>query len=142
MMVSTGDGNRTFFASQKVGINGAKRRLQVITERLSYRQMPELGADRQRRSCTTTQEGTMRDRKIFVSEHRSLKDKTARRRGSHAEPLLRAIPSLTMERHSEVIQFFDVTFLNEIAFLVSIFRGIRFFNAVMLKDRSNTRLLA
>lgn len=71
----------------------------------------------------------------------ALRGKTVRRNEPHVDLVQRLIPDGVLQRHKEVTICFDVMFANEIAFLVSGCRYIKFCTAEALENRRNETML-
>lgn len=140
-LVNTVKENIKSYTKREVKRAQEARRLMAIIGRPSEHQLATILNQRQLANSTVTAQDVINARKIFGPDIGSIKGKTVRRREPHVEIIIRPIPSDIMNRHREVVVCFDVMYVNNIAFLVSISRAIKFCTAEALANRRADTLI-
>lgn len=140
-MINTVKENVKAYTRREVKQAESARRLMEIIGRPSEQQMCAIVNGRQLKNCDVGAQDIINARKIFGPDVASLKGKTVRQKEAHVEMAITPIPQDVMERHREVIVCFDVMYINSIAFLVSISRGLKFCTTEALENRRSTTLL-
>lgn len=140
-LVNTVKENSESYTKREVKRATESRRLMSIIGRPSERQMIDIINKRLIPNCTVTEQDITNAREIFGPDVGSLKGKTVRRKEPHVELRVRPIPDDIMKRHREVVVCFDVMYVNNITFLVSISRALKFCTAEALANRRAATLL-
>lgn len=140
-LVNTVKQNRESYTKREYNRAKEARRLMTIIGRPSERQMREIVNKRLIPNCMVTEQDIINASQIFGPDVGALKGKTGRTKEPHVSMEVRPIPPELMERHREVVLCIDVMYVNNIAFLVSVSRAIRFCTAEALANRRNETLL-
>lgn len=141
-LVATVADNVKSFTKREVKRATAARRLMEVVGRPSEEQMRQIISCGQLRNCATTEQDLRNARDIFGPDIGSLRGKTTRRKEAHVELTAALIAPGTLERHREVVVCFDLMYVNQIAFAVSISRALKFVTAEALDNRRASTLLA
>lgn len=118
--VNTAEKNKEAFTKCKVKQAEEARRLVVIIGRPSERQMVGVVAERQLINCRVTERDVYNVLTIFRPEVGSLNGKTAMDEEMHVERSLQQTTPEIIERHHEVVLYFDVMYVNDIPSAISI----------------------
>lgn len=140
-LVNTVDGNKREFTRREVKKATEARKLMSIIGRPSESHMLKIIGDRHLHNCDIREQDVRNALAIFGPDLGSLKGKTTRRREPHVMLETQPIPQAVMQRHRQVVVAFDVMYVNEIAFAVSISRAIKFGTAEAIANRKAETLL-
>ena len=141
VMVATVEGNKQEFTKREVKRATQARKMMAIIARPSEAHMHEIVSMRLLPNCEVSEQDIRNAQTIFGSDLGSLKGKTTRRGEPHVELATRPISHGIMSRHREVTIGFDVMYVNNIAFAVSVSRAIKFGTVEAIKDRKASTLL-
>lgn len=141
VMLSTVKENKKSFTRREVNRAEQARRLMAVIGRPSEQQLCDILNNRQLINSDISGQDVLNARKIFGPEVGSLKGKTVRRKEPYVNLTARPIPADIMERHREVVICFDIMYINNIAFLVSVSRSIKFCTAEALQNKQAGTLL-
>ena len=88
-----------------------------------------------------TRQDVINAEKIWGPDVGALKGKTTRKKGKHFKTKLYAIPTEIMSKYQEVTICGDVMFVNQIPFLVTISRHLKFGTVEMLRKTNNATMV-
>lgn len=110
------------------------RRIQNIIGRPSTRDYIKIVEGGMLNKCPVTRVDIMAAEDIFGPNLGSLKGKTVRRKGGHVQSLVADVPYSIIKRYQDITLCFDIMFGNKVAFLVTVSRNVRNYQASCLSS--------
>jgi hypothetical protein len=111
------------------------RRIQNIIGRPSTRDYVKIVEGGMLQNCPVSRADVTAAEDIFGPNLGSLKGKTVRNKNDHVPSLVADVPFDIIKTHRNVTLWFDIMFVNKIAFLVTVSRSLRFGTTERLSSR-------
>ena len=126
VLVNTVEENKSKYTKRDYQRALAARRLQNTIGHKSTRDFLHIVKENLLKNCPITTEDIMATEDILRPDLGSLRGKTVRRGGKHVVIDRQDVPRTIMDGYRNVTLCIDIMFVNKIAFLVMISRGIKF----------------
>ena len=118
----------------------AARRFQNIIMRPGARQLMDVAVTHLK-GCPLTKGDVQAAEDIYGPNLGSLKGKTVDRPNPHVQAGVDHVPNTIMDVHQSVTLAIDIMFINKVAFLITIFRNLKFGTVEALSDRQTTTIM-
>jgi hypothetical protein len=142
VLVNTVEENKSKYTKRDYQRALAARRLQNTIGHKSTRDFLHIVKENLLKNCLVTTEDIMAAEDILGTNVQSLRGKQVRRDGKHIVIERQDMPRTIMDQYRNVTLCVDIMFVNEIAFLVTISRGIKFGTAKTLRDRKHPTIIS
>jgi hypothetical protein len=140
-LVNTVDNNKTRYTNRNYSQALLARKFQNIIGRPSTRSYLHIVENNLLPNCPVTRDNILAAEDIFGPNLGFLKGKTTRTTPKHVQTQQVNIPINIMTRYKAVTLAVDVMYVNQIPFLMTVSRHIKFGTAEMLKSKSDASLL-
>jgi hypothetical protein len=141
VLVNTVEDNKSRYTNMEYSQATLARKLQNIIGRPSARTFLKIVEMNQLKDCPILRGDVLAADGIFGPNVGSLKGKTVGQGGIHVNPEYHQIPMTIMEKYRELTLCVHMMFINKLAFLVTISRGIKFGTVQFIKSRKLKELL-
>jgi hypothetical protein len=117
------------------------RKQQITIGNPSQRRFLKIMGKHLMKNCPIVTDDVVAAKDILGSNLGSLKGKTFRRSGTHVQSGQLGVPREIMEKYRDVTIGADIMFVNQIPFLISISRYLKFGTTEVLKNRKNATII-
>jgi Reverse transcriptase (RNA-dependent DNA polymerase) len=141
LLMNTVEGNKSQFTNREIQSATLARRIQNIIGRPSTSTLIKIVKNNLLKNCPITEQDIYNANTIFGTNIGSLKGKTVRNASIPVPGVYDNVPADTARANRVITLCIDIMFVNQIAFLITISRQIKFGTVESIPNRQNATIL-